>query len=64
MGLTVGRKDYFDKTGKKAAFSLRLDESVYDMVKRVAEIEKRSINKQLEALIENALIEYLEEHQD
>ena len=53
-----------DKSGKDIVFSLRIDEAVYETIKRVAENEKRSINSQLLLYIENGLIEQLEEQED
>ena len=61
MAITVSAKDnYFERTGKNIVFSLRLDESVYELVKQAAESQKRSINSQLVLFIENGLVELSE----
>lgn len=64
MPMTVGSKNpWFEKSGHNIVFSLRIDESVYDIVKQVSVAEGRSINTQLLRFIEDGLIEYLEEHE-
>ena len=61
MSLIVnGNNDFFNKTGHKTVFSLRLDESVYDLLKQIAQQEKRSINGQIEIFLEEKIIEYIE----
>ena len=64
MSLLINDNPYFDKSGNKIVFSLRLDDEVYKIIKIVSQKEGRSINAQLERFIEDSLVSYLEKHQD
>ena len=64
MSLLINDNPYFDKSGNKIVFSLRLDDEVYKIIKIVSQKEGRSINAQLERFIEGSLVSYLEKHQD
>ena len=46
------------KTKNKVVFSLRIDEAILNKLKEIAQKEKRSINAQMEILIENAVIDH------
>lgn len=42
----------------KVQYTLRIEESIFEKLKTVADIEKRSVNSQFEYFVEKALIEY------
>ena len=64
MSLLIHGNPYFDKSGNRIVFSLRIDDEVYKIIKIVSQKEGRSINAQLERFIEDSLVSYLEKHQD
>lgn len=42
----------------KASYPLRLDEDIMEKLKVVADLNSRSLNKQLEFIVKNYLLEY------
>jgi hypothetical protein len=48
---------------KKHITQIRLDESIYSLVKTVAQKERRSLNNQMEYLIKAGAEQYLKDHQ-
>ena len=57
------RKKYFN-VGKQVVFSLRIHESAYELVRYIAEENKRSINSQIIQFIEDGLVTYHESFPD
>ena len=52
------------KSGNNVVFSLRIDENVYELTRKVANLEGRSINAQLLRFIEGGLLTLINEYPD
>lgn len=48
--------------GKKVATQIRLDENLYELVKKIAESEMRSVNAQMEYFIKSGAENYRDQH--
>ena len=48
----------------KVSSQIRMDETIYNKLKAIAEAEKRSINAQIEYFIEKCIIQYEDEHKE
>lgn len=44
----------------KIQFTLRLDSNIYNKIKGISEVERRSLNSQIEYLLEKSVKEYEE----
>jgi hypothetical protein len=42
----------------KIQFTLRLDSNIYNKIKSISEVERRSLNSQIEYLLEKCIQEY------
>lgn len=61
MSLKITNQNpWYKKSGNNMVFSLRIDENVYELIRKVSDAEGRSINSQLLRFIEDGLIDYLE----
>ncbi|NLK87799.1 MAG: Arc family DNA-binding protein [Clostridiaceae bacterium] len=46
----------------KTRFTLRLDEQIYNKIKVISELDRRSINAQIEFFLEQSIEEYEKQH--
>lgn len=51
--------DLWQETGSDIVFSFRIDEGIYELIKKIASTEERSINSQLNIFVKKSLTEYL-----
>ncbi len=49
-------------SGEKRVFTLRIEDQLYDKIRIIADKNKRSLNGQIEFLIEQCVLEYEKEY--